>query len=351
MAKFELHKWQDALNSRRLRNDTNDNWQRLEDVIAALYQADEGVRNRIDNLILNSGGDSPLEVIDSHTDSLGHVHNTLQARLEFEFNRIKDEYSDVNDQMAAFATVAAELTEQLNKLYRADNDLILYVDGNKGNDITGNGTEENPFKTINKAVSRIPRLINANVIIRCKPAVYDEDVSIQQVYASNILLENANLDKIDPSKEDTGVFIRSISFIDCPGYINVSGFTQYDMINSGTRYTGAGVDEPVTFFFDRCGYGAINKCRFTENMKATKSHSVYYAASNGRVLDCYFKDQFECLYTNFNAVITFDETNKGYGNERLAQVGRSIVFAPLKNRSVTSDGGPFVKYAGGQVFE
>lgn len=349
MVKFELHKWEDALNNRKLRNDTNDNWKRLEDIIAELYKADSGVRSRIDNLVLNSGGDSPLEVIDARTDTLGNIRDTLQARLEFEFERIKDEYADMNDQMAAFATVAADLTEQLNRLYRANQDLLIHVDGNNGNDLTGNGTEEKPFKTINKAVAIIPRLINANVIIRCKPAVYDEDVSIQQIYASNILIEHSNIDSVDPTKGDTGFFIRSITCIDCPGYIRISGATQYNMVNSGARYSTTG-SEPVTFFFDRVGYATINKCRFTENMKATRSHPVYYGASNGRVMECHFKNQYQCLFVNFNSNITFDETNTGSENGRLVQVARSIVYAPA-GRPVTADGTPFHKYAGGQIFE
>ena len=349
MEKFELHRWEDALNSRKLRNDTNDNWTRLEDVIAALYQSDSGIRNRIDNLVLNSGGDSPLEVIDAHTDSSGNVHDTLQARLEFEFNKIKDEYTDINDQMAAFATVAADLSDQLNKLYRSDNDLLLYVDGNNGNDTTGNGTEENPYKTINRAVAVIPRLINANVLIRCKPAVYDEDVIIQQIYASNIIIEHSNLDDVDPSKGDTGFFVRSISFIDCPGYVRVSGATQYNMANSGARYTGGGVNEPITFSFERVGYGAVTKCRFAENMKATTSHAVYASVSKGRLYENYFKDQYECLFANFNTMTTFENDNKGSGNKRLVMSGRSIVFAPSGGAITANE--PNYRYAGGQIFE
>jgi hypothetical protein len=56
---------------------------------------------------------------------------------------------------------------------------ILYVDYVNGNDNTGIGTNENPYKTINKALSTLPRIIDHEMTIQLKDADYLENIVIE----------------------------------------------------------------------------------------------------------------------------------------------------------------------------
>ncbi|HDX9549338.1 TPA: hypothetical protein ROX86_001831 [Bacillus thuringiensis] len=80
-----------------LKNTTNDNAMLTENALKGISQTvkqkteaqDEKLQTtleiqsaRIDNLILEGGGDSNLEVVDARTDEKGVIHNTVGKRIE-----------------------------------------------------------------------------------------------------------------------------------------------------------------------------------------------------------------------------------------------------------------------------
>lgn len=346
---FKLNRWKDLLNGREFRDDTNANWQQIEEIVAQLMKADEATRTRLNNLILKSGGTSPNEVVDSRVDTDNKVHGSLQDRLTADFNKIKTQYSGIDSQMVAFATLAAELQSDLQGLYDAKSGSVeIYVDGNKGSDAIGTGAYDQPFKTINKAVSSVPLLMTNNLTIICAPAKYDEDVYISQLLAPSIAIQPSNLESITPHTKDTGFYVRSITAKNISGYFYVGGLTQMNTANSGARYTPGGLNQPCTLYFDRVSYHAVNKCRFAENVKALENYAIYSSASNGRIYDCNFQNQYECYFTNFTSNTAFDRSNTGSNNFRAISAGRSLVYATALQVAATE---PIRTYEGGQVFQ
>lgn len=82
--------------------------------------------------------------------------------------------------------------EDLDNRY-LETDTSLYV-ATTGSDVTGNGSESNPYATIGKAISVIPKNLGDNeVIVHVADGIYNEDVVIGgfsngviRVYSSNI---------------------------------------------------------------------------------------------------------------------------------------------------------------------
>lgn len=92
-----LRRIKDNVFGRDLKNTTNDNAMLTENALKGISQTvkqrteaqDEKLQTtleiqstRIDNLILEGGGDSNLEVVDARTDEKGITHNTVGKRIE-----------------------------------------------------------------------------------------------------------------------------------------------------------------------------------------------------------------------------------------------------------------------------
>ncbi|HDR4726956.1 TPA: hypothetical protein QCR01_004843 [Bacillus cereus] len=94
---INLRRIKDNAFGKDLRTTTNDNAMLTENALKGITQAvkqrteaqDEKLQTtlevqsaRIDNLMLEGGGDSNLEVVDARTDEKGITHNTVGKRIE-----------------------------------------------------------------------------------------------------------------------------------------------------------------------------------------------------------------------------------------------------------------------------
>ncbi|TBV24766.1 hypothetical protein E0E55_14405, partial [Enterococcus faecium] len=103
--------------------------------------------------------------------------------------------------------------------------LDLYV-AKTGSDQSGDGTEKNPFLTIQAAVNQIPLLTSSRVTIWIGDGVYLEDVAIRNLKAVSITLRSRQ--SVTDVTSDLSVKVRSISFISSLGYQQVNGIEFVD---------------------------------------------------------------------------------------------------------------------------
>ncbi|PAD39823.1 hypothetical protein [Terribacillus sp. 7520-G] len=344
---LNLTKWENPLNDRKLRNSYNNNIDSIVAQFTHVMNEYKRLESVMENIIINSGGDSPNEVVGSRVDSRGVIQPTLNARIKSDYYYQKEDIQSMQTQMISFATMAAELDAQLKKLYSADSGYIVTVDSNKGSDETGDGSGTRPYKTINKAVSEIPRIVDGDVIVYLVPGYYKEDVTFQGITAKTLLVRSTVWDSTDPSTGDTGCYVRSLTFRDIAGYVRVSGIQQYDHVNSGARYTAGGLNQPITLFFERVHYFLVDRCRFSENVRSAEGYAVHSAACRGRLDNNYFQNQYECLFANWSSHINVENTNTGKSNFRGVSSGRSIVQGEI----VIGADEPIREYGGGRVFQ
>lgn len=298
--------------------------------------------NRINNLVLNAGGDSPNEVVDARLDAEGNAHDTLFDRLMVDYNVL---LSKINNNDLSIKEINGKLdniNERLSELYGDVNGVLSVFVSENGDNENGDGTQSNPFRTIQRAVDSIPLIVSAQVIIWLESGRYLEDVLVRGINAQDIVIRSINSDVVNSQTGDTDVSVRSISFHDCPCYCLVRGITQTDTVNAV-----ASSADSCTILFNRVAYGAVSNCRFSENTRNLEFAAVRYISCVGRTYDSHFSNQRIALFANFLSSVGID-TSTGSNNVTVINSGRSVVFA--SGLGVTGDTTAST-WAAGQVFQ
>lgn len=266
------------------------------------------VNKRISNLVLQSGGESPTEVVDARVNNKGETFDTLESRLLAAENTHDTDIGQANTQISENKEQVDQLNTAVRQILGGFTETIeVYVSKN-GSDAAGDGSETKPFKTIQVAVNSIPVITTGGVVIRIENGTYLEDVVIRNLsFVSFNIQPVDNVDTIDPSKSDLPVKIRSISFTACKGYCRVWGIQIIDTVNS----PGYGIN------FEQSGYMAINRCKFAENTKSISDYTAVSANGSSK-LNLYGNTVLINQNIGFQALlmgeINLDSTFSGSGN-------------------------------------
>ncbi|MBC1615301.1 hypothetical protein HB904_03830 [Listeria booriae] len=340
----ELRKWENnALNDSNYRNVFNDNVDALNNTISDLRAYNGYTKSRIDNLVLSVSGNDIKEVEDARTSLNGTIHPTLSSRLTAFEQAVASLLATMNERMELYEKTNRDLENQLKAIYgAAENNLEIYVDANKGNDVTGTGALNSPFKTINKAVQQIPRAMNSSsVYINIVPGTYNEDVYIRDKQISAIFIRGTNSASVEPTKAQTGVFVRHINFQDCLGYLSIVGLNQ---INADQTPQKKG-----TFVFTRCGYASVGLCRFDDSKAKTNSvPAIVIDSGKGGAHSSYFLNQYAAQIDQYTSHSNFPYTNTGTGNTFGVIADASIVqinppfLVGATTQTLTKNGGMLV---------
>lgn len=250
----------------------NQNIDYLNDLEKKLSDQDKSTNSRIDNLVLNSGGDSPNEVVDARVNNKGEIFDTLQGRLKAHENKSDEEISQLSTDMTNQKEQVDQLNSSVQQIIGGYNEPIdIYVSKN-GSDQTGDGTEEKPYATIQTAVNTIPLITASPITIWIDDGAYLEDVVINGLSYRSLMIKPINdISSINPLTSDLPVRVRSLATTTCVGYTQISGIQIVDTVNapidpSGNRYG---------IMNEQSGYMAINKCKFSENTKSLGYNAIY----------------------------------------------------------------------------
>lgn len=197
-----------------------------------------------------------------------------------------------------------------------DEDVNIYVNCDIGNDTTGNGTIDNPYKTIQRAFDSIPKVINNRHTVFCAPGTYDEEPYLSGVIGGSIYVMSYG-DKPDVN-EDISCRVKAVRFYDIMGYVHIEDFGQIN-------YT---METRSFMLFSRCIYGSVSRCRFDINLLNTTKRTIEWDGSNGSVGTSYFGNQFICIYSQNGSSVRVDFNNT---------IGEQC------NRALYADGGHIAK--------
>lgn len=325
----------------------NHNVEQIERAQKENKTSHKATNKRIDNLVLNSGGDSPNEVTDARTDASGTIHDTLKSRIDAGENLTTEEIKDLNETLTSQRKEISQLNGIIQDLYggRGAN-VNLYVDADRGNDTTADGTEEKPFKTIQAAVDGIPFLASSGFYIHVAPGVYLEDVRVRDNNVSAIEIVATNIEVTNAKEGDTGVFVRSIFFANCQAYCRIRGVTLTDAQNGPGFFTR----------FDRCNYGAVDNCRAamdtknldTSNFPWSDFRCYVWSATMGNIYGTLARNQDYAISSMFAGSLRVSYSVSGSGNSVVYAVDGAIIFAA--EADLTGETKITTTYAG-QVFE
>lgn len=249
----------------------NHNVDYLNKLETTLKERDDQLNTRIDNLVLHSGGDSPNEVVDGRVDYKGQAYSVLQDRLLASEQLFSKEIDEVQNQQQNTQNQVAQLNGSIEQIIGGSAAQInIYVSASNGSDQTGDGSEENPFATIQMAFNQVPLITIPSVTIWIDSGVYLEDAVLKNVNVTSVYVRcRDNIDNIDVSTSDLPVKVRSIAFYYVRGYIQVSGLQFVDTVN-GPTYG----DSIYQLLADQSGYMAVVKCKFASDNRNTASMGI-----------------------------------------------------------------------------
>ena len=252
----------------------NGNVDYLNNLEKKLSDQDKSTNSRIDNLVLHSGGDSPNEVVDARVNNKGETFPTLHGRLVEHETLTDEQISELNTNMDSQKEQVQQLNKSVQQIIGGYSEPInMYVSKN-GSDISGDGSEEKPFLTIQTAVNNIPLITTGSITVWIDSGVYLEDVMIQNLNFTSFLIRPIdNFNAVDPSKTDLPVKVRSICFTACKGYCQVAGMQIVDTAN--------GADYGIRN--EQSGYMAINRCKFAENTKTLARYNAVYVGGTSKI--------------------------------------------------------------------
>lgn len=252
----------------------NKNIDYLNDLEKKLSDQDKSTNSRIDNLVLHSGGESPNEVVDARVNNKGEVFDTLHGRLLEHENLSDEQISELNTNMDSQKEQVQQLNKSVQQIIGGYSEPINIYVSKDGSDQTGDGSQENPFLTIQTAVNSVPLITTGSITIWVGSGAYLEDVMIRNLNFTSFLIRPLDgFDTIDTSTSDLPVKIRSICFTACKGYCQVAGMQIVDTAN--------GADYGIRN--EQSGYMAINRCKFAENTKTLARYNAVYVGGTSKI--------------------------------------------------------------------
>ncbi len=299
------------------------------------------VNKRVSNLVISSCENNDNEVKDSRTDIDGNSHDSLYDRLVHRESFNNDEFKKQTDISENIRENLNDLSNKVSELYDEEVEATnVYVSQENGDDGNGDGTEELPFKTIQKAIDSLPVISVSSFFIILDKGAYKEDVVISNKIATSIEIKAFNTEIVSSHDGDTGVFVRSVKAIGTTAYIALRGLSQFDHKNG-----------PLYFVFtDRVKYIALDNLSLIENTKNTDEYqTMKISGTNGHIYKSVISNQKSVLSAEYTASVICGWQNIGTGNTRVITSDRSIVFK-MDDFKVTGTT-LITKNNGGQVFE
>ncbi|EOL41990.1 hypothetical protein RV11_GL003514 [Enterococcus phoeniculicola] len=280
---------------------------RVNGLLVEAEKRDNATNKRIDNLVLQSGGTSPNEVIDARVNSLGQTFDTLHARLLAGDNLTANEIVELTKNYENQKEELQQLQHTMQGLFGGTSQVIdIFISSKIGNDAIADGTETKPFKTIQSAINSLPMISSNTYYLWVEPGSYLEDVNIDSIQASRIYIYATNYTTTTGKSDETGCFVRSFTFMNVISYIQVNGFTFVDTKNT----------EDHSIFCDISRYVSVQNCRFLENTKGNSKFSSIYT-SGGTIVSIgsgtVLSNQYTSVYIQYGSQALLGST-KGSAN-------------------------------------
>jgi hypothetical protein len=332
-----------ALNSAKTYTDTSlDNLMNtIEGMATALQELSEALANDPNfatSIMTLINARATITYVDNQVATLLSNINTRETKTDAtnKLNQAKA-YTDTVFANVPSNTVATQLSTRhglgLNtRPLRSQTPVRYWVDGVNGND-SHSGTSSTPFKTIGKAVSMIPNIIEEGVsYIYIRPATYNEHVEIKGITSPHsIVFKGINFAsrddiKIKSMRIDSNM-IGSLYFEDMRfnGVAEMASYTlDGDDIDSGTGNACVHLDHAGRVVFKRVAFarstseGRIHNGLYAHGMTNVSVHncrwyglkSAIYATDGA---DVFVKGEQDGGWYNYFAIIRSARVYRGAG--------------------------------------
>lgn len=154
----------------------------------------------------------------------------------------------------------ANFVSELEVVRTATESLYIYVSSTTGNDGTGEGTEDSPYATIQKAIDTLPLNLNGyNGVIVVSGGTYNEYVDISDFVHGTITILNR--------KSESIVINGELSISDCHA-VNITGFDSFTI-------NGRMLINNVLSFYDGAYNTFVTDTVYAEAVSANNSNATF----------------------------------------------------------------------------
>jgi len=217
------------------------------------------LKDRLGNYIYPVVSSQGVYMLDGET----LLDTQLDTQLDAQLDAMDAMDAKIEDDIIALdEKITLDLAEKVSKTLA---DITYYV-ATTGNDITGDGTSELPFKTIQFAIDKLPQIINHKIVIEIAEGTYAEDVTILGFIGKGLL----NLRGGDSLEKAANHVCQTVAVYSCFLEIVISGLTA----NSSTQ---------ITFDVRISSFVIFQYCR---SVSILSSIGIYFTSSTGRASTC-----------------------------------------------------------------
>ncbi|MGC6173305.1 hypothetical protein [Lacrimispora sp. 38-1] len=169
------------------------------------------------NITVNPSGTATIQDVTERVDSTGgDISETVIETLD----TIEDKYPlpAAGENVKRFFGKVLTFLRNIRPL---TGDITLYVSANTGSDDTGNGSELNPYASVTKALSVIPKDLNTKTAtVQIADGIYTEDVVVAGFHSGALIVRSNTPDAIN---EDC--VIKAMLIHSCNGNIEIRGIS------------------------------------------------------------------------------------------------------------------------------
>lgn len=224
-----------------------------------------------------------------------------------DYNSLELEVDTINSHLADIAPHPAA-----TNIPRSTTANITYYVATTGSDTTGDGTIGLPFRTIQFAIAKLPKVINHNVIINVSAGTYSENIVISGFIGSGTFAFNGSADLAN----SVNYKILSARILNVSIHLNVLGFNFITTIADSTFCFNS-----MYLFF---------RFNTIDGIGAT---FYGFKAEGGGVVQIR-----ECTISNKNTAIVSNEQSRIFSNAN-GGVGNTIGLQTMKAGEIIKSGG------------
>lgn len=228
-----------------------------------------------------------------------------------------------------------DIDNRVNKIYGLSQSPVnIYVD--KTGTLDGDGSQSNPFNSIQKAFDSIPKIIDKRYTVWIAPGDYDEEAYLTGVIGGTIFVRSATPPE---TADNINVRVKALNFYDVMGYVHIEDMGTY----------GGEITRKAFILFSRCIYGSISRCRMDRAIPG--KITLYWDGSFGSLGTSHIENQELVIQSQNGSTVRIDSnTTSGTGNGVALYSLNGFIFKSGANDWINSAATPEKKEIGGQIY-
>lgn len=232
-------------------------------------------------------------------------------------------------------TEVSDISNRVSKIYGLSQSPVNIYVSKTGNN-TGNGTQGNPFNSIQKAFDSIPKIIDKRYTVWIAPGDYDEEAYLTGVIGGTIFVRSTEPPE---TVDNINVRVKALNFYDIMGYVHIEDMGTY----------GGEINRKAFILFSRCIYGSVSRCRMDRAIPG--KITLYWDGSFGSLGISHIENQELVIQSQNGSTVRIDSnTTSGTGNGVALYSLNGFIFKSGANDWINTATTPEKKEIGGQIY-